>query len=65
MQTKAASIDFSFSRFSYGVQSELSPSLSRELGPAFMEERMVVRAGPEVGESNLTSPSRQSMRMTS
>ena len=49
MQTKAASIDFSFSRFSYRLQSELSPSLSRELGPAFMEERTVVRAGSEVG----------------
>jgi hypothetical protein len=58
MQTKAASIDFSSSRFSYRLQSELSPSLSRELGPAFMQERTVVRAGPEVGESNLTGPSR-------
>jgi len=58
MQTKAAAIDFSPSRFSYRLRSELSPSLSRELGPAFMEERTVVRAGPDVGESNLTSPSR-------
>jgi hypothetical protein len=49
MQTKAASVDFSFSRFQLPVAVRVVSLALEGLGPAFMEERTVVRAGPEAG----------------